>query len=59
MNWEVTCDSGHGPVEQIATAANAPAAAETVYLLLEHLAANGRVRFAEDGGPGQKKFSSP
>jgi glucose-6-phosphate isomerase len=42
--------------EQIATAAGVPDAAETVCLLLEHLAANGRARQAGDGAPGQATF---
>src|SRR5581483_7758870 len=37
--------------EQIAAAAGAPDAAETGYMLLEHLAANGRARSAGDGVP--------
>jgi glucose-6-phosphate isomerase len=42
--------------DQIAAAAGVPDQAETVYLLLEHLAANGRARIAEVGGPGQTAF---
>jgi DNA-binding IclR family transcriptional regulator len=45
--------------EQIATAAGAPDAAESVYLLLEHLVANGRARFAGEGGPGLMTFCKP
>ncbi len=41
--------------DQIATAAGADA--ETVYLLLEHLAANGRARSAGDGDLGRTTFS--
>jgi glucose-6-phosphate isomerase len=33
--------------EQLATTAGSPDAAETVYLLLEHLAANGRARLVD------------
>ena len=36
--------------------AGVPEAAETVYLLLEHLAANGRAQSAGDGGPGRMTF---
>jgi glucose-6-phosphate isomerase len=42
--------------EQIAAKAGA-ADSETVFLLLEHLAANGRARIAADGPPGQMTFS--
>jgi glucose-6-phosphate isomerase len=42
--------------ERTAAAAGTPAAAETVYLHLEHLAANGLARRAGNGGPGQMKF---
>jgi len=45
--------------EQVAEGAGARDQAETVYLLLEHLAANGRARPAGDGGPGQKTFCKP
>jgi len=41
--------------EQIAAAAGVPDA-ETVYLLLEHLAANGRAKSAGDSSPGQTTF---
>jgi glucose-6-phosphate isomerase len=44
---------------QIATAADAEDQTETVYLLLEHLAANGRAELAEDSGPGQATFCRP
>jgi glucose-6-phosphate isomerase len=44
--------------EQIAAAAGTPEAAETAYWILEHLAANGRVRSEGDGGPAQVKFTS-
>jgi glucose-6-phosphate isomerase len=43
--------------EQLAAAAGAPDAAETVYFLLEHLAANGRARSDRSGGPGKMAFS--
>jgi glucose-6-phosphate isomerase len=43
-------------VEQIAQAAGAPDAAETVCLLLEHLAANGRAHRDGTGSPGQMTF---
>jgi glucose-6-phosphate isomerase len=36
--------------EQVAAAAGAPEAAESVFLILEHLAANGRARVADPGG---------
>ena len=42
--------------EQVAAAAGAPEAAETVYLLLEHLAANGRTCIVSLGDPGQTTF---
>jgi glucose-6-phosphate isomerase len=44
-------------VEQIAAAAGDPDAAETVYFLLEHLAANGRARSSGIDAPGQMTFS--
>src|SRR4051812_22407595 len=43
--------------DRIAAAAGAPGAAESVFLLLEHLAANGRTRVAAPGGPGGMTFS--
>jgi glucose-6-phosphate isomerase len=43
--------------DRIAAAAGAPDQAETVYLLLEHLAANGRARMAIAENPGQTTFS--
>jgi glucose-6-phosphate isomerase len=43
-------------VEQIAAALGNPDATETICLLLEHLAANGRARLARDGAPGQQTF---
>jgi len=43
---------------QVAEAIGEPDSAETVYLLLEHLAANGRARMAVDGDdPGLSKFT--
>jgi glucose-6-phosphate isomerase len=43
--------------EQVASAAGSPEAAETVFLILEHLAANGRARMAGVGDPGLTTFS--
>ena len=43
--------------EQLAAAAGAPDQAETVYLLLEHLAANGRVQVETDGDQPQATFT--
>jgi glucose-6-phosphate isomerase len=43
-------------VEQIARAAGVPEQTETVYLLLEHLAANGRARSSAPGDPGEMTF---
>jgi glucose-6-phosphate isomerase len=42
--------------EQIAAAAAAGDQAETVYLLLEHLAANGRAQALDPGDPAQTEF---
>jgi glucose-6-phosphate isomerase len=42
--------------DAVAAAAGAADQAETVYLLLEHLAANGRVRAVNPGNPGQTGF---
>jgi glucose-6-phosphate isomerase len=42
--------------DQIAAAAGARDQAEAVYLLLEHLAANGRARVASPGDPGRTTF---
>jgi glucose-6-phosphate isomerase len=42
--------------EQVAKAVGAPDAAETIYLLLEQLAANGRARSADPGDPGRTTF---
>jgi glucose-6-phosphate isomerase len=44
--------------EQIAAAIGAAESAETVFLLLEHLAANGRARAAGADDPGQTTFTS-
>ena len=46
----------HGRGE-LAAAAGAPEAAETVYLLLEHLAANGRAQQVGAGGPARATFA--
>jgi glucose-6-phosphate isomerase len=43
--------------EEIANTVGVPDAAETIYLLLEHLTANGRARFVESGDLGQTKFN--
>jgi glucose-6-phosphate isomerase len=45
--------------EQIADKAGAVAETETVYLLLEHLAANGRAKMAGVDRAGQAKFGKP
>ncbi len=45
--------------EAVAAAIGAPESAETVYLLLEHLAANGKARRAKAGGPGEAGFAAP
>jgi glucose-6-phosphate isomerase len=42
--------------EQIAASIGSPEAAETVYLLLEHLNANGRAKLAERGTPAKTKW---
>jgi hypothetical protein len=42
--------------EQVAATTGVPESAETVYLLLEHLAANGRARAAVADDPGQTTF---
>jgi glucose-6-phosphate isomerase len=42
--------------DQIAAAAGAPDQAETIYLLLEHLVANGRARMVNFNAPGQATF---
>jgi glucose-6-phosphate isomerase len=45
--------------EQIALDSGAADGMETVYLLLEHLAANGRVRAVSADDPGQSTFARP
>jgi glucose-6-phosphate isomerase len=42
--------------ERVAAGLGVPDAAETIYLLLEHLAANGRARMAEAADPGEATF---
>lgn len=44
--------------QQIADAIGAQEQIETVYLLLEHLAANGRARSVHDGSPDTESFST-
>ncbi len=48
--------SSQQTAEQIATAAGAADQVETVYLLLEHLAANGRIQMASAETPQQTTF---
>jgi glucose-6-phosphate isomerase len=43
--------------DQVAQTAGVPDAAETVYHVLEHLAANGRARVAHEAGPGETTFT--
>jgi glucose-6-phosphate isomerase len=43
----------------VAAAIGRPDSAETVYLVLEHLAANGKARLATPGGPGETGFAAP
>jgi glucose-6-phosphate isomerase len=43
--------------EQIAAAVGAPGSAETIYLLLEHLAANRRAVASQAADPGQITFA--
>ncbi|APW59279.1 glucose-6-phosphate isomerase [Paludisphaera borealis] len=45
--------------DQIAAAVGAPEAAEAVYLVLEHLAANGRARVTPGEHPGATTFQAP
>ena len=45
--------------DEIAAVVGAPEAAETVYLVLEHLAANGRVRLTPGEHPGATTFQAP
>jgi glucose-6-phosphate isomerase len=42
--------------EQVAAAAGSPEAVEAVFLILEHLAANGRARVADSGRPEGTTF---
>lgn len=42
--------------EQVADEMGAPELTESIYLLLEHLAANGRARVADAGDPGRTTF---
>ncbi len=42
--------------DQIAARAGAEDDAETIYLMLEHLAANGRARLAREGSPAEMMF---
>jgi len=44
--------------DQVAGAVGAPDAAETIYLVLEHLAANGRAHMARGATPGQTTFQA-
>lgn len=44
--------------DEIAAAAEASEQTETVFLLLEHLAANGRARVVQPGEPGRTTFAS-
>jgi glucose-6-phosphate isomerase len=43
--------------DQVAAATDAASEVETVYLLLEHLAANGRALIAAPGAPGEASFT--
>jgi glucose-6-phosphate isomerase len=54
-----TLSSAPRTAEQIAATAGTPEETETVYLLLEHLSANGRARSEEGGAAGQKTFCKP
>ena len=45
--------------DQLAEASGAGESAETVYLVLEHLAANGRARISRAASPGLTTFSIP
>jgi len=49
--------SGPQTAEQIAKAIGALESSETIYLLLEHLAANGRARSEGAGDPGETRFA--
>jgi glucose-6-phosphate isomerase len=43
--------------EEVAETVEAPDGVESVYLILEHLAANGKARVAETGAPQARKFA--
>src|SRR6185312_5333050 len=43
--------------DQITSAAGSPESAETVYLLLEHLAANGHAKASGGGNPAEMTFT--
>ncbi|MGH9680301.1 MAG: glucose-6-phosphate isomerase, partial [Candidatus Acidiferrales bacterium] len=43
--------------DQIAADIGAASSAESVYLTLEHLAANGRAKMKREVDPGETKFS--
>jgi glucose-6-phosphate isomerase len=60
LQAKVTAALGSAPktAEQIAAAVGSPASAETVYFLLEHLAANGRAKSGGGTGPGDRTFSA-
>jgi glucose-6-phosphate isomerase len=45
--------------EEVAREVGDPGAAEAVYHLFEHLAANGRARLARPGGPADAAFAAP
>jgi len=45
--------------EQIATSIGASASSESVYLILEHLGANGGTKIAKAGDPGNATFAHP
>ncbi|MGE3820258.1 MAG: glucose-6-phosphate isomerase [Isosphaeraceae bacterium] len=44
--------------QAIADAAAAPEDVETIYLILERLAANGRARLSQEGAPGEMTFTT-
>ncbi|WP_165069438.1 glucose-6-phosphate isomerase [Paludisphaera rhizosphaerae] len=50
--------AGPQTADQIAAAVGEPDAAETVYLVLEHLAANGRARMTRGENPGLTTFQT-
>jgi glucose-6-phosphate isomerase len=45
--------------DQVAVKLGAEDSAETIFFLLEHLAANGRARMARPGEPGTTTFIQP